>query len=142
MNLNLIFLHRKSVDAIMKNLEDMIIKSGESDETINEIDPSQRKNHELLQSKYKKNPSEKPNANTSSSSSSNSEIASNSEEKSEKTNETVDFKSMKLGSLTCMAQSLSAYLITKHNKKGSEKLRTLTIKVYDSVNLWLSRLFR
>ena len=128
----------------MKNLEDMIIKSGESDETINEIDPSQRKNHEFLQSKYKKNPADKSNANTSSSSSSssNSETASNSEEKSEKTNERVDFKSMKLGSLTCMAQSLSAYLIAKHNKKGSEKLRSLTVKVYDSVNLWLSRLFR
>lgn len=114
----------------MKNLEDMIINSSESDEANHDIDPSQRKNHELLQSKYKK-PAETRT----------STLASR-DTNDDKSNETVDFKSIKLGSLTCLAQSLSAYLITKNNKKGSDKLRTITVKIYDSVNLWLSRLFR
>ncbi len=112
----------------------MIINSDESDDTNNENDPIQKRNHHLLQYKYKKTTNETSIINTS------TDTASNDEQKSD--NETVNFKSMKLSSLTCLTQSLSAYLISKHNKKGSEKLRTLTIKIYDSVNLWLSRLFR
>lgn len=111
----------------MKNLEDLIINSNESD--INDkVDPSQKKNQESLQEKFNK-----LSENTNEKITDNDKI---------KTEHQFDFNSIKLSNLVCMTQSLSAFLITKNSKKGSEKLRNITIKIYDAVNLWLSRLFR
>jgi hypothetical protein len=113
----------------MKSLEDLIINSNES-EINDKVDPSQKKNQESLQEKFNKlqeNTHEKTTDND------NNKI---------KPDQQFDFNSIKLSNLVCMTQSLSAFLITKNSKKGSEKLRNITIKIYDAVNLWLSRLFR
>jgi hypothetical protein len=51
-------------------------------------------------------------------------------------------KSTEIRNLACLAQTLSAYLITVNSKRNSDRLKTITVKLYDAVNLWLSRLFR
>lgn len=51
-------------------------------------------------------------------------------------------KLSEVNSLACLAQSITAYLITANSRKNGDQLKNLTIKLYDSVNLWLSRLFR
>jgi hypothetical protein len=51
-------------------------------------------------------------------------------------------KLTEINSLACLTQSIAAYLITSHSRKNGDHLRNLTIKLYDSVNLWLSHLFR
>jgi hypothetical protein len=51
-------------------------------------------------------------------------------------------KSSEIRNLACLAQTLSAYLITVNSKRNSDRLKTITVKLYDAVNLWLSRLFR
>lgn len=108
----------------MKNLEELIINTNESDPT-NEIDQSERKSQELLKEKF---------------SSSNDEITKSLNNYNE--DETLDLKTIKLSNLTCLAQSLSAYLVTRNSRRNGDKLKNITIKIYDSVNLWLSRLFR
>ena len=52
-------------------------------------------------------------------------------------------KSKNINQITSMAHSLSAHLISSTSqKKDGAKLKNITVKIYDSVNLWLSRLFR
>ena len=123
----------------MKSLEEMIIISAELNNQ-NLADPSEKKNHEYLQDKVKKT----------------SEIVKErlSKKKREETfnigddldrEPAVNFLSSKLGKLNniaCLAQSLTAYLITTNSRRNNDKLKTLTIQIYDAVNLWISRLFR
>ncbi len=53
-----------------------------------------------------------------------------------------NFKIENVNNLTCLANSMSAYLVSANSRRNSGKLKSLTVKVYDAVNLWLSRLFR
>jgi hypothetical protein len=49
----------------------------------------------------------------------------------------------KINNIVCWANSLSSFIIISDcNRKNSENVKDLTIKIYDAVNLWLSRLFR
>ena len=57
----------------------------------------------------------------------------------------IDFDRSKLNNLNnvvCLSHSLTSYLITAYSGKNQEKLKELTIQFYDSVNDWLTRLFR
>lgn len=57
----------------------------------------------------------------------------------------IDFDKSKLNNLNnvvCLSHSLTSYLITAYSGKNQEKLKELTIQFYDSVNDWLTRLFR
>ncbi len=56
--------------------------------------------------------------------------------------DTIESKLSKINNIACLAHSLTSYLITVNKKNNSEKLKNLTVKLYDSVNLWISRLFR
>lgn len=51
-------------------------------------------------------------------------------------------KLSEVNNLACLAQSISSYLITAQTRKSGDQLKTLTIKLYDAVNKWLSCLFR
>ena len=48
----------------------------------------------------------------------------------------------KLNRIACMSNSLSAYLISTDSKRNGDHIRHVTSKIYDDVNIWLSRLFR
>ncbi len=57
----------------------------------------------------------------------------------------IDFDKSKLNNLNnvvCLSHSLTSYLMTGYSGKNQEKLKELTIQFYDSVNDWLTRLFR
>lgn len=109
----------------------MIIESTESLNHSSKIDPIQKQAQEFLQTK----------SSISSSNLENSQSSIN----VLKDDAPPDFVNSKLGdlnNLACLAQSLSSYLITVNSKRNGEKLKALTIKIYDSVNIWISRLFR
>jgi hypothetical protein len=44
--------------------------------------------------------------------------------------------------LACLAQTLNGYLITINSRKNADRLNRIISKLYESVNLWISRLFR
>ena len=48
----------------------------------------------------------------------------------------------KLNRIACMSNSLSSYLISTDSKRNGQHIRDVTAKIYDDVNIWLSRLFR
>ncbi|CAF0713119.1 unnamed protein product [Brachionus calyciflorus] len=106
---------RKSIQTIFKNLEKLIYDNDERPKE--ELEPEQiEKNiQEYLSEKEVNNKTDKP----------------------------VDVaKTEELNYLACMSSNLSAFLLAKNPKKNLEKLKVLTVKFYDAVNLWISRLFR
>ena len=111
----------------MKSLEELIINTKQEHNNENMIDLSQKKSQEFLQSKIKQdndNDGEsKKNTETDSDNKKNSKLN-------------------KINNIACLAQSLTAYLITVNSKKNDEQLKNLTVKLYDSVSSWVSRLFR
>lgn len=111
----------------MKSLEELIINTKQEHNNENMIDLSQKKSQEILQSKIKQendNDGEsKKNTETDSDNKKNSKLN-------------------KINNIACLAQSLTAYLITVNSKKNDEQLKNLTVKLYDSVSSWVSRLFR
>lgn len=119
----------------MRNLEELIINTTES--VTKSIDPSQKKAHDALQAKFSK-----PNESITTSNSNMNEDKSQSAENSDEQDEKIDFKSLNLSNLACISQSLSAYLVTRNSRRTGDKLKNITIKIYDAVNLWLSHLFR
>ena len=117
------------MDAIMKNLEELIINTVETEPK--SVDPTQKKAQEALQAKFSKSFSDNQTMNDSNDKNSN-----------DNPDEKIDFKSINLSNLSCLSQSLCAYLVTRNSRRTGDKLKNITIKIYDSVNLWLSRLFR
>jgi hypothetical protein len=132
--LNLLFICRKSIEAILKSLESIIIETTENQKTdagqsfkyLNVEKLSKISSNQVLTEKTAEDEGEcdknefdiKPVVNSEES----------------KLNE--------INNIACLAHSLTSYLITVNKKNNSEKLKNLTVKIYDSVNLWISRLFR
>ena len=125
----------------MSNLEEIVSKTNEKINDEVPIDTDHKKSREYLQGKLNKT----------------SEIIKEkleTRDKSKKEN-TDDNDDQEIGSVakfmngkvdcvsnvTCLAHSLSAYLITA-NQRNEEKLKDLTVKIYATVNNWLSNLFR
>lgn len=52
------------------------------------------------------------------------------------------FKLDEINTLAVLSHSFTSYLLNIQAKKNGDLLKNITIKIYDSVNLWLSRLFR
>jgi len=114
----------------MKSLEELIIRSKQENDERNENTsvPNQKKSQDILQSKLKQE-SDKDDE-----SKKNTEITANNNQKVSKLK--------KINNIACLAHSLTAYLITMNSKKNDEQLKNLTVKLYDSVSSWVSRLFR
>ena len=118
----------------MKNLEEIILSTtAVRNETA--IEPSQRHDEELLKAKL----------------SETSQMLKETPDPDKPSNESSaalepeSFGNIKLAdinNLACLAPSLAAYLITTNARRNDAKLRDLTVKIYDAVNLWLARLFR
>jgi ribosomal protein L33 len=112
----------------MESFEKMIASSVEGyekklSERTPPLDPSQRPAFDNLQAKLELQ----------------SEAGSHSAEESDKHSA---HRFGEIRQLACLAQTLSAYLITVNSKRNNERLKAITVKLYDAVNLWLSRLFR
>ena len=130
----------------MKSLEDLILHTKDESNQENLIDPSQRKSHEYLQTKLKEtedihNGDQKEKKSGDDDNNNSSELtitntATNGGDYAQKS------KLTKVNNIACLAQSLTAYLITVNSKKNGEQLKNLTIRLYDAVSLWISRLFR
>lgn len=140
----------------MKNFEDIIVANNASSDF--EIDPSQKKSHDFLQTKLSKTAEyvrerlqeredrEKREQEMKKKQAEAMGVempqAKQSEEK-EPISEFAGLKTKNIGNITSMAHSLSAHLISSSSqKKDGAKLKNITVKIYDAVNLWLSRLFR
>ena len=51
-------------------------------------------------------------------------------------------KMSNVNTMVCLAHSLTSYLVTMPSRASNVKLKNVTVRLYDAVNLWLSRLFR
>ena len=111
----------------MKSLEELLISTKKEYSSENMTDPSQKKSHDILQSKLKQESAGDDENKTS------PETISNNSKNS---------KLNKINNIACLAQSLAAYIITVNRRKNDEQLKNLTVKLYDSVSSWISRLFR
>ena len=119
----------------MNSLQELIINTkDEYKEQSIGIDPSQKKSQELIETKLKQSDEKDKSKMTKN--------AIESKASADAVNGTKTSKLNKVNNIACLAHSLTAYLITVNNKKNSEQLKNLTVKLYDSVSLWVSRLFR
>ena len=109
----------------MENFEKMMTASMTAYETAksgeSQLDPSQKPAYDALHSKMQAI-SEENNSSSSRSSAAPS---------------LGDMRNM-----ACLAQTLTGYLVTVNSRKNQDRLRAITARLYESVNLWLSRLFR
>ena len=112
----------------MKNLEDLIMLTKDKTSQENVLDPIQRKSQEKLKDTDE---TEK-----------NLLIQDESIESENSNSDAKKSKLSKINNIACLAQSLTAYLVTVNSKKNGERLKNLTIKLYDAISLWISRLFR
>jgi len=146
----------------MKSLEEIIANTDETPRA--EIDQSQKKNRQFLEANLSRNSEiikEKLEARNSGKLASRVEAPKKREPgfQMEPTPEELDdthtknltaelemlkenIKLENVNNLTCLAHSMSAYLVSANSRRNSGKLKNLTVKIYDAVNLWLSRLFR
>ena len=142
-------IYSKSIDSIMKNLGQIIALNNDDPDV--KIDPSQKRSHEFLQTKLNKTSEyvrekllqkeEKEKKRMPQETSLETEVDQQAEK--EPISEFTTVKSKNINHITSMAHSLSAHLISSTSqKKDGAKLKNITVKIYDSVNLWLSRLFR
>lgn len=121
----LINFTRKSTESILKSLESIILESTDKrkDKESGDVEAENNRICRFIQSKLGSNslpteldlnPLKSPN----------------------------ESKLSEINSLACLSQSITAFLITAQSRKNGDQLKNLTIKLYDSVNFWLSRLFR
>lgn len=126
---------RKSTDAIIQNLETLIVEA--SGKAAEENEREKKKIHEFMQAKLGKHASVNGHGKQAAANDSASD-----EVKSLNDSHVLESKLSEINSLACLSQSISAYLITANSRKSGDQLKNLTIKLYDAVNLWISRLFR
>lgn len=120
----------------MKSLEELILNSKEETNQPSSMYPSQKEAHAFLQHLFPNEEAQEEKHNNESN---------NDEEATSENPESIISKSEninKLNKIACLAHSLTSYLITIKSKKNIEELKNLTVKLYDSVNIWVSRLFR
>jgi hypothetical protein len=118
----------------MKSLEELIINSKEEINQNNSMYPSQKQAREFLQNLFPNEEAQKEAHNNDDDEEEEASSEKSILSKSEHINQ--------LNKIACLAHSLTSYLITIKSKKNIEELKNLTIKLYDSVNMWISRLFR
>lgn len=123
-----------------------------------ELDQSQKDNREFLETKFNQN-SEKIREKLEQISAKKQAVAESMKKRTEDTDDLKkessenketngiemlqeNIKLEKVNNISCLANSMSAYLVTANSRRNSTKLKNLTVKIYDAVNLWLSRLFR
>ncbi len=154
-------LNRKSIESILKGLESIIIETTESTtQQLDDLIQNNQNANKLLKLKPKETKSTADmtineskqslnlvedliNLNSGTDSSSKvTESVNLSDINIEPAVDTIESKLSKINNIACLAHSLTSYLITVNKKNNSEKLKNLTVKLYDSVNLWISRLFR
>lgn len=51
-------------------------------------------------------------------------------------------KTEELIKLASFSSNLCSFLLCKYSHKNTKKIKLFTSKIYDSVNLWISKLFR
>ena len=61
---------------------------------------------------------------------------------SKKTEKVEIVKSEELTKLASFSSNLCSFLLCKYSRGNNEKIRLFTSKIYDAVNLWVSKLFR
>lgn len=118
---------------ILKNLESMIVETCDSKSDKSETDAEKKRFHQYIQSKL---------GSITRASSQSDSIKSNEQPQATPPSPSIPSKLADTNSLACLSQSISSYLITAQTRKSGDQLKHLTIRLYDAVNLWLSRLFR